>query len=74
VVSASGYVHGAQCVRLLGDVAGLDEIGEVPDHDAGALVEAVPDGVEAATVAYVDDDVVPALEQGGGGRLAEAVG
>ena len=67
-------VHPAQPVDLFGDVAGLVEVGQVSDDGHSPAVEQLTDSGKSLPAAGVDHDLVPAVEQGPGGRSTEAVG
>ena len=58
---------------MAGDVARLLEVGQVPDDGRSALVQEVAHGREPIRGAGVDDDLMPLVEQGLGGRPAKAV-
>ena len=62
-----------EAVDLVGDVAGLLEVGQVPDDGRGAAVQEVVHGREAIRVASVDDDLVALVEERLRGRPSEAV-
>jgi hypothetical protein len=66
-------VHPAQAVHLVGDAAGLLEVGQVPDDGRSPPVQEVAHGREPVAVAGVDDDLVPVVEQRVGGRPSETV-
>ena len=51
----------------------LLEVGQVADDCRSAAVEQVADGGEAVTVASVDDDRVPIVEQRLRGQAAETI-
>jgi hypothetical protein len=67
-------VHPAEPVDLFGDVPGLVEVGQVSGYGHGPAVEEFAHSGESLPAAGVDDDLVPVVEEGSGGRSTEAVG
>jgi len=57
-------IHASQPVGLLGDLAGLVEVGQVADHHVRTPVDERADGVEAITIADVHHHIVPGGQQG----------
>jgi hypothetical protein len=66
-------VHPAEVVHLRGELAGLLDVGQVPDDGRRAPVEQGTHGREPVVVADVDDDLVALLEQRLRCRAAETV-
>jgi hypothetical protein len=60
-------------LHLIGDAACPLEVGEVPDDGRGAPALEVAHGREPVSVASVDDDFVPVLEQRLRSRPSETV-
>jgi hypothetical protein len=67
-------VHPAELVDLLGEVPGLLSAGEIADNDCCTAVDQVGQRGRSAGVAGVHDDLVSAVEKGGGGGSAESLG
>jgi hypothetical protein len=67
-------VHPAELVDLVGEVDGLLGAAEIADDQGCTAVDQVRQRGRAVGVAGVDDDLVPVVEQGGGGGSAESLG
>jgi uncharacterized protein YegP (UPF0339 family) len=66
-------VHPTEAIHLLGDSAGLLEVGQVAGNRFGATVEQVTDSPQAVLASDVDDHVVAGIEQRLRCRTSEAV-
>ena len=67
-------VHPAEPIDLISQCPGLLGAGEIADDQGRAAVDQVGQRGRAVAVAGVDDDLVPVVEQGGGGGSAEPLG
>jgi hypothetical protein len=67
-------VHRAELVDLVSEVAGLLNAGKIANDQGRTAIDQVGQRGRAVGVAGVNDNLVPFVEQGGGGGSTEPLG